>query len=60
MLLVKRDALLNNMLFINPGAAGNHGFHTMKTLIRFELQDKKIKNMEVIELGKRGAIDQNL
>ena len=60
MLLVKRDMTLNNMLFVNPGAAGNHGFHAMKTLIRFEIENKKIKNMEVIELGKRGAITQNL
>lgn len=46
-----------NMLFINPGAAGNHGFHRMKTLIRFELHQKEIKKLEVIELGKRGAIN---
>ncbi|MEJ7644000.1 MAG: metallophosphoesterase family protein [Chryseolinea sp.] len=56
MLQVKRDAMLNNMLFVNPGAAGNHGFHVMKTLIRFEIAESTIKNMEAIELGKRGAI----
>lgn len=56
MLLIKRDPSLNNMLFINPGAAGNHGFHQTKTLVRFELRDRKIQNMEVIELGKRGAL----
>lgn len=55
-LRIKRDATFNNMLYINPGAAGNHGFHTMKTLVRFEIGGKEIKNMEVIELGKRGAI----
>jgi len=60
MLLIKRDEANNNMLFVNPGAAGNHGFHVMKTLIRFQILDKKIKNMEVIELGKRGVISQNL
>ena len=60
MLLVKRDATMNNMLFLNPGAAGNQGFHAMKTLLRLEILDKKVKNMEVIELGKRGAITQNL
>ncbi|HTE30643.1 MAG TPA: metallophosphoesterase family protein [Chryseolinea sp.] len=56
MLLVKRDATLNNMLFLNPGAAGNHGFHVMKTIVRFELNKKKIESLEVIELGKRGTI----
>ncbi|HMG91793.1 MAG TPA: metallophosphoesterase family protein [Chryseolinea sp.] len=55
-LCIKRDPQLNNMLFVNPGAAGNHGFHRMKTLVRFRVDDKKISNMEVIELGKRGSI----
>ena len=44
------------MIFINPGAAGNHGLHHMKTLVRLELHQKEIKKMEVIELGKRGKI----
>lgn len=55
-LRVKRDVNYNNMLYLNPGAAGNHGFHITKTIIRFEIIKKEIKNMEVIELGKRGAI----
>ena len=45
-----------NILFINPGAAGQHGFHHMKTLVRFTLDNKQVKDMEVIELGKRGKI----
>ena len=44
----------NKLLFMNPGAAGRHGFHRVKTLLRFELEDKEIKNLEVIELGLRG------
>jgi uncharacterized protein len=56
-LKVGRDAKYNNMLYVNPGAAGNHGFHKMKTLIRFEIKAKVISNMEVIELGKRGVIE---
>lgn len=55
-LRIRRDEGLNNMLYINPGAAGNHGFHAIKTIVRFDLLNKQIKNMEVIELGKRGAI----
>ena len=54
-LRVKKDETLN-MLYINPGAAGNHGLHSMKTIIRMEIVASKIKKMEVIELGKRGAI----
>ncbi|QOI97702.1 MAG: metallophosphoesterase family protein [Flammeovirgaceae bacterium] len=56
MLKIMRDPKLNNMLFINPGAAGNHGFHTIKTIVRFDVKAKQITNMEVIELGKRGAL----
>lgn len=41
------------MLYVNPGAAGVHGFHKVKTLIRFTIDGKQIKDMEVIELGSR-------
>lgn len=44
----------NGLLFINPGACGHHGFHKIRTLIQFELEQGKPKNMKVIELGKRG------
>jgi putative phosphoesterase len=54
-LKVKKDEKLN-MLYINPGAAGNQGFHHMKTIIRMEIAEGKIKRLEVVELGKRGAI----
>lgn len=53
---VKKDPTYNNTLYLNPGAAGNHGFHTVKTLLRFEIRETKIISMEVIELGKRGVI----
>ncbi len=53
---VKKDPNYNNMLYLNPGAAGNHGFHTIKTIIRMEILNGKINSLEVIELGKRGAI----
>lgn len=43
-----------NCLTMNPGAAGTHGFHQMRTMLRFEIDQGKIKNLEVIELGKRG------
>jgi putative phosphoesterase len=52
----QRDPKFDNMLYLNPGAAGNHGFHHIKTIVRFELIDAQIKNMQVIELGKRGSI----
>jgi putative phosphoesterase len=55
-LRVKKDPAYKDMLYINPGAAGNHGFHTIKTIIRFEIKKASILNMEAIELGKRGAL----
>lgn len=56
-LRVMRDPSLHNMLYLNPGAAGKEGFHKIRTVLRFELDNKSIRNMEVIELGKRGAIE---
>ncbi|HEX6224569.1 MAG TPA: metallophosphoesterase family protein [Chryseolinea sp.] len=55
-LRIKRDPKFNNMLYVNPGAAGNQGFHSMKTLIRFDVNGNAIQNMEVVELGRRGAL----
>lgn len=43
-------------LHMNPGAAGTHGWHKVRTLIRFEVDGKVMRNCEVIELGTRGAI----
>lgn len=39
-----------NCLHINPGAAGNYGFHTVRTLICFTIDGKDIKDLEVVEL----------
>ncbi len=41
------------MLYINPGAAGISGFHKVKTLVRFILEEGNLHTMEVIELGSR-------
>ena len=38
---------------MNPGACGKHGFHQVRTMLRFTIDGKKIDNLEVIELGKR-------
>jgi putative phosphoesterase len=47
-----------NLLHINSGAAGIHGFHKMRTIIRFEIENGKPQKMELIELGLRGKITQ--
>lgn len=41
-----------NCLYMNPGAAGKHGWHKIQTLIRFAIDGKEIKDCEVIELQK--------
>ena len=40
-----------NCLHMNPGAAGKYGFHKIRTLIRFVVDGKEIKDCEVIELN---------
>ena len=55
-LKVMSDKSYRSMLCINPGAAGIHGFHKVKTIIRFEINAKKISNMQAIELGQRSAL----
>lgn len=55
-LRIAKDSSHGGMLYINPGAAGNHGFHHTKTLVRFEISRKEIKNMEVVEIGRRGEL----
>ena len=51
-LKVQYDQKLN-LLHMNPGAAGKHGFHQVRTMLRFEVLDGEIKKLEVIELGNR-------
>lgn len=50
-LKVARVPAFNNMLHINPGAAGRRGFHAIRTLIRLKIEHKRIFDFEVIELG---------
>ncbi|MES2829205.1 MAG: metallophosphoesterase family protein [Bacteroidota bacterium] len=40
-------------LHINPGAAGNSGWHRVKTLVKFSITDGKMHDLAVIEIGNR-------
>ena len=42
----------NNLLYINPGAAGLYGFHKKRTMITLEINNKELEKLEVIELNK--------
>ncbi len=43
------------LLHINPGAAGYHGMHLVRTAVRFEIVDSKVQDVEIIELGPRSV-----
>lgn len=40
------------LLHLNPGAAGKHGLHKVRTLLRFEIDKSDIKNLEIIEMKR--------
>jgi putative phosphoesterase len=40
------------LLHMNPGAIGTHGFHKVRTMLRFEIDKDKIQNLEVIEIKR--------
>jgi putative phosphoesterase len=50
-LKVQYDKTLN-LLHINPGAAGKHGWHKARTLVRFAIDNGEFKDLEVIELAE--------
>lgn len=41
------------LLHINPGAAGQYGFHKKRTLVRFTIDKGQFGDLEVIELGDK-------
>ena len=43
----------NELLCINPGAIGKHGFHKKRTMIQFEINVEKIENMNIIEVNEQ-------
>lgn len=44
---------VNNVLHMNPGAAGKHGFHKVRTMLRFTIDGREIDDLEVIEFPNR-------
>lgn len=43
-----------NLLHINPGASGIHGFHKVQTMVKFTIDAKEIKDLQVVEFGNKG------
>jgi putative phosphoesterase len=52
-LKVMRDRTLG-LLHMNPGACGHHGWHQVRTLLRFTVGSGQISGVEAVELGPRG------
>ena len=46
-----------NLLHMNPGAAGNSGLHKVKTMLIFKVDQKKIKDLKIIELKRKNLSD---
>lgn len=46
----------HGFMYMNPGAAGYQGFHKFMTAARFSIEEKRIFNFELIELGERGKV----
>jgi putative phosphoesterase len=42
------------LIHMNPGACGHHGFHKIRTILRFSITQGRIHDVEVVELGLRG------
>lgn len=51
MLKVGRDQDHDQMLYVNPGAAGRHGAQQERTCMRFQIEGGEMNNVEVINLG---------
>ena len=47
----------NDLLFVNPGAAGFSGFHTVRTAVRLTIDGQKIKDLEIGEWPRRQIVD---
>ncbi|MXO32971.1 metallophosphoesterase family protein [Apibacter sp. B2912] len=50
-LKVMNDKKLH-LLHMNPGAIGIYGFHKVRTMLRFEINQETIQNLEVIEFTR--------
>jgi hypothetical protein len=54
-LRVQRDKRLK-LLHLNPGAAGNQGFHKVKTMMVFEIERGVVRRLQMVDLGPRGLL----
>lgn len=48
-----------NLLHMNPGAYGHQGFHVIRTILTFEIKEGRVVNLNAVELGRRGKVDDD-
>lgn len=51
---VETDKTFGQMQYLNPGAAGHQGFHQLRTLLKFRIENGTVDNIRLVELGPRG------
>lgn len=51
-LRIERVPALHNMLYLNPGAAGQQGFHTVKTCVRLRIEAGRLHEAAVVHLDE--------
>jgi predicted phosphodiesterase len=51
---VETDKKFGQMQYLNPGAAGHQGFHQLRTLLKFRIENGTVDNIRLVELGPRG------
>ncbi len=56
---VQRDGRFGDLLYMNPGAAGDYGPHVMRTLLKCDVHDGLVDAVKVVELGPRGRRNQS-
>ena len=45
-----------NLLHINPGAAGNSGFHKKITMVRFKIENGRVSDLDVLDIDRNKLI----
>jgi len=55
---VVKDKKLD-ILHMNPGSYGHHGFHKMRTILKFKIEAGNLSDLKVVELGYRGVTNKN-
>ena len=46
---------VNNLLHLNPGAAGYHGWQQFTTAMRFSIRNGTPEDLEVYQIGRNEA-----